>query len=137
MSADTAAREDASAKPAPHARSYLAKRIRSFGHAFSGIGYMVATQPHARLHFLAVAIVCGAGWWLSIPLSDWAILALVCGMVLATEAINTAMEHLCDVVCPAWNEDVRRTKDVAAGAVLISAIVAGIVGILVVAKNLP
>lgn len=117
-------------------RSYLQKRIRSFGHAFAGIGYMVATQPHARLHLLAISLVVGAGWSLSIALSDWLIVTLACGLVLALEAVNTAMEHLCDVVCPAWSDDVRRTKDVAAGAVLIAAVAAAAVAVLVVAKNL-
>ncbi|WP_202814406.1 diacylglycerol kinase family protein [Aureimonas sp. AU40] len=112
------------------------KRIGSFGHAFSGIGYMVATQPHARFHLLAVAVVAPVGWSLSITVADWMILALACGFVLAMEAVNTAMEHLCDVVCPAWSESVRRTKDVAAGAVLLAAVTAAIVGLLVVAKNL-
>lgn len=63
-------------------------------------------------------------------------LALTCGLVLALEAVNTAMEHLCDVVCPTWSEDVRRAKDVAAGAVLLAALAAAIVGLLVTVKHL-
>lgn len=135
MNANTVAPELPGA-PQSGQSSYLARRVRSFGHALSGIGFMVSTQPHARLHVLATLIVGGTGWWLSISLSDWMMIAIVCGMVLAAEAINTAMEHLCDVVCPAWNENVRRTKDVAAGAVLISAATAAIVGLLIVVRNL-
>jgi diacylglycerol kinase (ATP) len=122
----------ATAAPPP---SYLGRRVRSFSHAFRGIGYMVATQPHARLHILAVGLVVTGGRVLSIDASDWMILALTCGFVLAMEAVNTAIEHLCDVVCRTWSADVRKAKDVAAGAVLIAAIVAVTVGLLIVAKH--
>ena len=116
--------------------SYLRRRLRSFGHALSGIGHLLATQPHARIHLAAVAGVIAAGWALRIDTGEWMALTLACGLVLALEAANTAMEHLCDVVCPTWSEDVRRAKDVAAGAVLLAAGAALIVGLLVVLKHL-
>ncbi|MBB3951929.1 diacylglycerol kinase family protein [Aureimonas jatrophae] len=115
--------------------SYLGRRLRSFGHALHGIGHMVATQPHARLHLLAAGLVVAGGWALSIDATDWMVVVLACGLVLAMEAVNTAVEHLCDVVCPTWSEDVRRAKDVAAGAVLIAAIAAAVVGLLVLTKT--
>ncbi len=116
--------------------SYVMRRLHSFGHALSGIGHMLATQAHARIHLAAVAGVIAAGWALRIDAGDWMAIALACGLVLALEAVNTAMEHLCDVVCPTWSEDVRRAKDVAAGAVLLAAGAALIVGFLVVFKHL-
>lgn len=115
--------------------SYLGRRLRSFGHALRGVRHMVATQPHARLHILAVAMVVAGGWLLSIDVADWMIVSLACGLVLAMEALNTAIEHLCDVVCPTWNEDVRKAKDVAAGGVLIAAIAAATVGLLILVKH--
>ena len=95
---------------------------------------MVATQPHARIHLAAVAVVVGTGLRLAIPIEDWIAVTLASALVLAAEAFNTAFEHLCDVVSPQWSEDVRRAKDVAAGAVLLAAVAAAIVGGLVVAK---
>jgi len=115
-------------------RSALRRRIASFGHAGAGIAHMVATQPHARIHLAAVAVVVGTGLRLAIPIEDWIAVTLASALVLAAEAINTAFEHLCDVVSPQWSEDVRRAKDVAAGAVLLAAVAAAIVGGLVVAK---
>ncbi|MFD0985764.1 diacylglycerol kinase family protein [Methyloligella solikamskensis] len=102
--------------------------MRSFGFAFEGLGFVVRTQPHMRIHLLAAALAIALGAILSLSATEWLWVIAAIAAVLAGECLNTAIEHLCDVVCPEENIAVKRTKDVAAGMVLIAAIGAVAVG---------
>lgn len=102
----------------------LKKRIASFKYAFNGIALLVKTQANARFHLLATAVVIVAAWYLEASALEWAMLALTIGAVLAAEGFNTALEFLTDLVSPDYHELAGKTKDVAAGAVLITAFVA-------------
>lgn len=62
---------------------------------------------------------------------EWAAVVIVIGAVLSAEAVNSAIESLADLVSPEYNETIKKTKDLAAGAVLIMAIAAAIVGIII------
>ena len=107
------------------------ERGRSFRHAFSGFGFMLRTQHNAWLHAIATLLVIVAGLTLGLSLSDWKWLLLTIALVWGAEAMNTAFEHLCDVVSPQQRDSVRRAKDVAAGAVLICAAGAAAMGALI------
>jgi len=90
-----------------------------------------------RLLSFAVLAVIGAGAWLEISRIEWCILALACGVVLAAEALNTAVEKLADRITTEKDEDIRLAKDVAAAAVLVTAIAAAAVGLLIFLPRLP
>ncbi len=109
----------------------LAKRITSFGHAFRGLAFMLRTQHNAWIHLAATAAVIGTGVWLDISAHDWRWIILAIGFVWVAEIVNTAFEHLCDVVQPEFHVSVKAAKDVAAGAVLVAAAVAAGIGLLV------
>jgi diacylglycerol kinase (ATP) len=109
----------------------LAKRIASFGHAFRGLAFMLGTQHNAWIHLLATAAVIAAGVWLNLSFYDWRWIVLAIGIVWVAEIVNTAFEHLCDVVQPEFHVSVKAAKDVAAGAVLVAAFTALIIGLLV------
>ncbi len=109
----------------------IASRIRSFGYALRGLGFMLKTQHNAWIHLAATAIVVAAGFWLQIAAEDWRWIVLAIALVWVAEIVNTAFEHLCDVVQPEFHVSVRAAKDVAAGAVLVAAIAAAIIGVLV------
>lgn len=102
----------------------LEKRIASFRYAFNGIALLVKTQVHTRFHLLAGAVVIVMAWYFEVSALEWAILALTIGSVLAAEGFNTALEFLTDLVSPDYHELAGKTKDVAAGAVLITAFAA-------------
>lgn len=102
----------------------LQKRIASFRYAFKGIALLIKTQANARFHLLATALVIVAAWYLEVSALEWAMLALTIGSVLAAEGFNTALEFLTDLVSPDYHELAGKTKDVAAGAVLITAFAA-------------
>jgi len=108
---------------------FLLMRIKSFGHAWAGLVFLVKSEPHVRIHLLATILVLISAWGLEVSRQDWLWLILAVALVWISEAINTAIEYLCDVVSPEFSENVKRAKDIAAGAVLIAAITAAIIGI--------
>lgn len=115
---------------------YLAIRVKSFGHAGAGLVFLLKFEPHARIHLLATTLVIIAAITLDVTRQDWLWLTLAIALVWTFEAMNTAIEHLCDVVSPEHSESVKRAKDVAAGAVLIAAIAAAIIGLTVFIPHL-
>ncbi|SFF31446.1 diacylglycerol kinase (ATP) [Pedobacter antarcticus] len=104
------------------------KFIKGFGYAFSGIAYTVRTQLNFRFHLFAAAAIILAGWFLKISTAEWFSVILVSGLVLCTELMNTAIEVLVNLVSPDYNEKAGRVKDIAAGAVLIAAVIAILTG---------
>lgn len=122
-------------RTARHGLIWLQARRRSFGHALDGLSFALRSQPHMKIHVAAAAVVLLAGGALRLPAGDWLWLIAAITIVLFAEAMNTAIEHLCDVVSPGPNPSVKRAKDVAAGAVLIVATAAAIIGTLVLAPH--
>jgi diacylglycerol kinase (ATP) len=106
-------------------------RMRSFRFALGGIVFMLRTQHNAWLHLAATVAVCALGYALGISAQDWRWLVVAVTLVWISEAVNTAFEHLCDVVQPEFHASVKRSKDIAAGAVLITAIGAAILGAMI------
>ena len=109
----------------------LEKRIKSFGYAFKGIASLIKKEHNAWIHCLAIVVVTLAGLYFGITNTEWCIVVLCFGMVLAAEGFNTAIERLVDLVSPDYHPIAGDVKDVAAGAVLICAIAAAIVGMIV------
>ena len=110
---------------------FLRKRIKSFGYAFKGILLLFQTQIHARIHLIATVFVTILGFYFKISKTEWSIIALICTMVISSEAINTAIETIIDLVSPGHHVLAGRAKDLAAGAVLIIAVGAVIVGLII------
>lgn len=111
-------------------------RLRSFGYAISGIRVMLRTEHNAWIHLLATACVCFLGFLLGVSASEWCLLVLAITCVWVAEAMNTAFEFLADVASPEFHPLVEKAKDVAAGAVLLAAIGAAVVGFLVLGPRL-
>jgi diacylglycerol kinase (ATP) len=106
-------------------------RIRSFRHAFAGLRLMLASQHNAWIHAVATLLVVGLGAALGLPRGDWCWIVIAIVSVWTAEALNTALELLCDVASPEFHPRVKQAKDVAAGAVLVSALGAVAIGLLV------
>ncbi|MBK8562959.1 MAG: diacylglycerol kinase family protein [Saprospiraceae bacterium] len=109
----------------------LKKRLNSFRYAFAGIADLVASQPNAKLHLAAAAVAIGAGFYFKIDRMEWCLVAMAIASVLAAEAFNTAIEHLTDLASPDHHPLAGKAKDVAAAAVLLTAIGAAAVGCIV------
>jgi len=108
----------------------------SFRYAFAGLGYALHTQRNTRIHLAAAAAVVIVGLWLRLSSIQWAVLVLTIGFVLVGEMLNTVAETLVDLINPGYHPLARVIKDVTAGAVLLTAIAAVIVGLLVLGPPL-
>jgi len=105
--------------------------IGAFRAAFAGLGYAVRTQPNMQVHIFGAAAVSIAGVVLGLSAVEWCLVALCIGLMWATELLNTSVEVIIDDLSPEYRDHARIAKDVAAGAVLSSAIAAAIVGLIV------
>lgn len=112
-------------------RFSLIARMRSFNHAFRGVGIMFRTQHNAWLQAVIAAGVVLLGIWLRISHLEWGLITLAIAAVLAAEGFNTALEIDIDLTSPNEHPYARDTKDVAAGAVLLTVLGAIGVGFLV------
>jgi diacylglycerol kinase (ATP) len=120
----------------PRARFSLHARARSFVYAGRGLSTMLASQHNAWIHAVASAGVVLGGLAAEVDRLEWCALVLAIVAVWTAEALNTAFEFLCDVASPEFHPLVAKAKDVAAGAVLIAAMGATLVGLLVLGPYL-
>ncbi len=105
--------------------------LKSFFYALAGLRAAVQTEQSFRLHLSAMVAVVVTGLYVDISIQDWGIVILAIGMVLAAELFNTALERLGDGFSGgAYNEFVKREKDISASAVLVTAAAALAVGII-------
>lgn len=109
----------------------IALRARSFRCAIKGIWVMIQSQQNAWIHAIATIGVAAAGIYFRITPAEWSWVVLAIMSVWTAEALNTAVEFLADATKPEFHPLVGDAKDVAAGAVLISAIGAAVIGVLV------
>ncbi len=109
-------------------RHYLHRERSAFGYAWAGLRSALRQEAHLRFHALSTAIVFGLGAILPLTRTDWALLALATGAVWGAELLNTAIERLTDLVSPEPHPLAGQAKDVAAAAVLVTAMAAAVVG---------
>jgi diacylglycerol kinase (ATP) len=114
----------------------LTKRIISFRYAFEGWAYVLRTQHNAWIHGAATVAVVILAFWLGMSRVEWSILILTIAIVWLAEFTNTALEAVIDLVSPDYHPLAKTAKDVAAGAVLVSACAAVIVGLIILGPPL-
>ncbi len=105
--------------------------ILSFKYAFNGIYAALKQEPNLKIHFLIALSVVGLSFFLNISPTDWVIIILVIGFVIAVELTNTAIEKIVDVFTDKEHPGAKYAKDISAGAVLVTAITASIIGLFV------
>jgi diacylglycerol kinase (ATP) len=116
--------------------NFILSRLRSFGHALRGWWYVLRTQQNAWIHALIATVVFLLSLWLRLPPRDWAVIILTITMVFAAEFINTAIEAVVDLASPEKHPLAKVGKDVGAGAVLIAALAAVLIGLLILGPPL-
>jgi diacylglycerol kinase (ATP) len=109
----------------------IAGRIASMKCAGKGISLTLRSQHNAWIHATATMIVVATGLYLGITLEQWCLIVLACAAVWTAEAMNTAFEFLADATTKEFHPVIAQAKDMAAGAVLITAVGSAIIGILV------
>ena len=109
----------------------IAKRLKSFTYAFAGLKVLFREEHNSWIHLFATVCVVTAGILLRISLLEWVAVVFAIGLVFSFEIINTSVENIADFVCPERDDRIKRIKDLAAAAVLVSAITAAVVGLIV------
>ena len=111
-------------------------RLRSFRDAFHGLWIMLRSQHNAWIHALATVVVVGGGIATGLNRFEWCWIVLAIGAVWTAEALNTALELLADAASPEYHPLVGKAKDVAAGAVLVTALGAVLVAVVIFGPHL-
>jgi diacylglycerol kinase len=106
-------------------------RIRSFSFAIQGIKTLFREEDNAKVHVLTAVIVIIGGLFFDISSIEWMLITIAIGFVLVTEILNTALENICDYMTEETDPLIKRIKDLSAGAVLISALTAIIIGFMI------
>lgn len=110
----------------------IKKRLKSFGYAINGLITLLKSEHNTWIHLFATMVVIIAGFIFHISVLSWFMIVVAIALVWITEAINTAIESIVDLVSPEFHPLAKKAKDVAAAAVLIAAIIAVIIGFIVV-----
>ena len=108
-------------------------RILSFKYAFRGIVDNIINTPNFRIHLCFAIAAILLGFYFKIEKLEWLAIFFSIGLVLTAESLNTSIEYLTDLVTKDYHELAKKTKDAAAGAVLISAITACFIGLYIFA----
>ena len=109
----------------------MGKFLTSLKFALSGVALLFGSQRNARIQLLIAALVVIAGFAFELTRLEWVATLLCIGLVFAAECFNTAIEQLADALHPDQHPKIGKAKDLAAGAVLIVAIAAAVVGAII------
>jgi diacylglycerol kinase len=124
-----AARDGVSRKHPDVRHTRSVSLVRSFHFALEGISYLIRTQRNARIELGIGVVVLVVAAWVRVTPVEWAVLALTVAVVLALEALNTALELAVTLASPERHPLAKAAKDVSAAMVLIAAIGSVLVGI--------
>lgn len=106
------------------------------GYAIRGLKLFFTSEVHAIYHSVAALLVIAMGYIFNVNLTQWALLIIAIGLVFASEFANTVIERMMNFVHPDKHQQVEHIKDMAAGMVLFSSMIAVALGILVFAPYL-
>ncbi len=109
----------------------ISQRLKSFKYALAGLRTLFTEEHNARIHLLGAVVTIVLGFVLKISLIEWITLIIVMSLVFICELFNTSLEAFADLVSPGKNLQIKKVKDLAAAAVLISAFSAVITGIII------
>ena len=109
---------------------------KSFGYAFQGIWECIRDERNIRIHLTMTTLVIIGGIILHISLHEWIVCLILFGLVISLELVNTAVESVVDLVTDEKRPLAKKAKDTAAGAVLVSAIFAAIIGLIIFVPKL-
>jgi len=110
--------------------SYFVKIIKSFSFATQGILYCIKNEINFRVHIVVALLVLIFSRFYSFTKIEYMILILTISLVVTFEIINTSIETIVNLISPEYNKLAKIIKDTAAGAVLLSAVSAVVIGII-------
>ena len=111
--------------------NFIKKRIKSIRYASKGAYLLIFTEASIKVQFFIATAVTVLGLMVGLSKTEWILQILTIAIVLSVEGLNTAIEKLADFVHPGYHEKIGFVKDVAAGAVFITALAAVSVGLII------
>ena len=108
--------------------NHAKRQVKSYRYAAKGVKYTLSTQVNIWIHLLIAMVVLVLAYLLHFTSNQFLILIITIGFVVVAELYNTAIEEMTNLLSPEYNQQAGVVKDIAAGAVLVSAITAAIVG---------
>lgn len=115
----------------PEKENYFRKRILSFKYAFKGVWQAIKLEANFRIHIVAAVLVLILSYICKLSAMEWLIVILTIGAVMSAELFNSAIEKFVDLIHPEIGEKAGLIKDISAGAVLILAIAAAVIGFII------
>ena len=122
--------------PSRARRIDMRRTLYSFRHAGRGLAWAVSSQANLRVHLIVAAVVLVAAVLVRFSAIEFVAVLVGMAMVIAAELFNTTLEVLIDYAWPEHHPMIGRAKDVAAAAVLVTAVGAAIVGVLLFGRHL-
>jgi len=110
--------------------------MRSAAYAWAGLCFAFRTQRNMKYHAAAAVLACGLSALMGLNRIEWAIILMMIALVIALEAVNTAIEKAVDLASPNVHPLAKTAKDAAAGAVLLAAAASIIIGLLILGPPL-
>jgi diacylglycerol kinase (ATP) len=117
-------------KKAAPARFSVRQRLQSFKFAIAGLRHLLKSEHNSRIHLAASIATVAFSLALQISAEDWRWIVLAIAIVWTAEALNSALEGVCDVISPGFDERIGRVKDMAASGVLVVAVASAIIGLI-------
>ncbi len=109
----------------------MLRLIKSFGFAYNGLKLLLFSERNFQIHVVSFFLVIVLGYILKISNLEWLIVLLTSALVFSMEAINTAIEKLCDFINPEKHEKIKQIKDISSGAVLVASFLAAVIGAII------
>lgn len=114
----------------------ISKFLRSFGYAFDGLKLSISVDQNVRVHLIIGTLVLVISLLLKVPTAELLFVIFAIFFVVICEMLNTAIEEMTNLIKKEHSQEARIAKDIAAAAVLLSAIFAVIVGVIVLVPRL-
>ncbi|MFD0860905.1 diacylglycerol kinase [Sungkyunkwania multivorans] len=110
---------------------FIVGRIRSIGYAFKGVWLLITTEASIKVQFVIGIVMTIAGFYFQISTTEWCIQIGTIALIMSVEGLNTAIEEMADFIHPDHHHRIGFIKDIAAGAVFITAIAAVAIGLII------
>lgn len=117
-------------------RPYKGNLIESFRNALAGLALVIREERNARIHLVTAVLVISVSAWLQLSAIEWALMIAAIALVFAGEMLNTVVELTVDLITVERNPLAKQSKDVAAGAILVAAAAAVVMGAIVLGPRL-
>ncbi|CAN5244646.1 diacylglycerol kinase family protein [soil metagenome] len=111
--------------------------FKGFSYAWNGLRSAFSEQRNLKIHVVTAVVVVAAGFYFNLTRGEWVAIVMVIGFVFVAELFNTAIEYMVNIVSPQHQPSAGKIKDIAAGAVLVAACTAVIVGVIIFRKYIP